>query len=91
MVQKIQIGQLIATRHVGVCNNATARCHRLAIFCISTVTGMGLDLFQVHSARPAVSDADKRGSTWAKGERTNLSKRDRESRVTWSLNLRPRC
>lgn len=89
MVEKIQIRQLIATRHVDTDHHAMARCHTLAIFCISTVSGMGLDLSQVHSARSADSDADKDGSAWAKGQRSDLGKRDTESCITRSLNPRP--
>lgn len=66
MVQKIQIRQLIATSLTGTDNNATARCHKLAIFYISTVTGMGLDLLQVHHAHSLVSESDEYDFTWTK-------------------------
>lgn len=42
MVQKFQIRQLIATRHLGRDNQATARCHTLAVFDISAITGTGV-------------------------------------------------
>lgn len=41
MVQKFQIRQLIATRHLGRDNQATARCRTLAVFDISAITGTG--------------------------------------------------
>lgn len=50
MVQKFQIRQLIASRHMGVENNVTARCHKLAVFETSAVTAVGFDLSQVHGA-----------------------------------------
>lgn len=48
MVQKIQIRQLIATSLVGTDNSASARCHKLAIFYISALSGIGHDLIKVH-------------------------------------------
>lgn len=48
MVQKIQIRHLTATGLVGMDNNAIARCHKLAIFYISTLSGMGFDLIRVY-------------------------------------------
>lgn len=45
-------------------NNATARCHKLAIFYISTITGTGLDVLQVHTAHSVVSESEEHGSIW---------------------------
>lgn len=46
MVQKFQIRQLIATRHMGRDNKATAWCYTLAIFDISAITHRALDLLR---------------------------------------------
>lgn len=56
MVQKIWIRQLIATSLRGMDNNAIARCHKLAIFYISAITSMGLDLLQVHGPYSVVNE-----------------------------------
>ena len=50
MVQKIQMKQLMATSLTGMDNNASVRCYKLAVSYVSTVTVMGPDLLQVHSA-----------------------------------------
>lgn len=89
MVQKFQIRQLIATRHIGMYNKATALYYTFSIFDISAITGRGLDLLQVHGAHSVVSDADKHSATWAKCKRSGLIKRDRENCLTLLLNLRP--
>lgn len=84
MVQKIQIRQLTATRTMGTDNNAIARHHQLTIFYVSTASGMGLDLLQVHDAHSVVRGSDKH---WER-VKGMTSLRETENYIILLLNLR---